>query len=135
MRVFIVSKIYWTHKFMPEINININDQDYTVVCDPGEEQHLKSLAAQIDFKVRELTKRFGKIGETRLMVMASLLMADQAQELEKQSKDSLIKIKSLEASLDENEKRTVNNQNKSTDYVELTNEKINDLLSKIASIN
>jgi cell division protein ZapA len=98
-------------------------------------QHLKSLAAQIDFKVRELTKRFGKIGETRLMVMASLLMADQAQELEKQSKDSLIKIKSLEASLDENEKRTVNNQNKSTDYVELTNEKINDLLSKIASIN
>ena len=97
---------------MPEINININDQNYTVVCDPGEEQHLKSLAAQIDFKVRELTKRFGKIGETRLMVMASLLMADQAQELEKQSKDSLIKIKSLEASLDENEKRTVNNQNK-----------------------
>ena len=67
--------------------------------------------------------------------MASLLMADQAQELEKHSKDSLIKIKSLEASLDENEKRTVNNQNKSTDYVELTNEKINDLLSKIASIN
>ena len=120
---------------MPEINININDKDYTVVCDQGEAQHIKSLAAQIDFKVRELTKRFGKIGETRLMVMASLLMADQAQELEKQSKDSLIKIKSLEASLDENEKRTVNNQNKSTDYVELTNEKINDLLSKIASIN
>ena len=120
---------------MPEINININDQDYTVVCDPGEEQHLKSLAAQIDSKVRELTKRFGKIGETRLMVMASLLMADQAQELEKNSRDSLTKIKSLEASLEENEKRTVNNQDKSTDYVELTNEKINDLLSKIASIN
>ena len=120
---------------MSERNININEQDYTVVCDPGEEQQSKTLAAQIDFKVRELTKRFGKIGETRLMVMASLLMADQAQELEKQSKDSLIKIKSLEASLDENEKRTANNQNKSTDYVELTNEKINDLLSKIASIN
>ena len=120
---------------MPEINININDQDYTVVCDPGEEQHLKSLASQIDFKVREVTKRFGKIGETRLMVMASLLMADQAQELSKLNKDNIIKIKSLEASLNENEKRTASNQNKSTDYVELTNEKINDLLSKIASIN
>ena len=105
------------------------------MCDPGEEQHLKSLASQIDFKVRELTKRFGKIGETRLMVMASLLMADQAQELSKQNKDSIVKIKSLEASLDENEKRTVNNQDKSADYIELTNEKINDLLSKIASIN
>ena len=69
------------------------------------------------------------------MVMASLLMADQAQELSKQNKDNIIKIKSLEASLDENEKRTTNNQDKSTDYIELTNEKINDLLSKIASIN
>ena len=76
---------------MPEIIININDQDYTVVCDPGEEQHLKSLASQIDFKVRELTKRFGKIGETRLMVMASLLIADQAQELSKLNKTILLK--------------------------------------------
>ncbi|MGY9025496.1 MAG: cell division protein ZapA [Candidatus Pelagibacterales bacterium] len=120
---------------MPEINININDQDYNVVCDQGEEQHLKELAAQIDFKVRELTKKFGKVGETRLMVMASLLIADQAKELSKQAQDSIIKIKSLEASLNENEKRTISNQDKSTDYVELTNDKINDLLSKIASIN
>ena len=33
--------------------------------------------------MRELTKRFGKIGETRLMVMASLLIADEIHELNK----------------------------------------------------
>ena len=55
---------------MPEIIVNINDQDYAIVCDPGEENHLKHLSSKIDYKVRELTKRFGKIGETRLMVMA-----------------------------------------------------------------
>ena len=27
---------------MPEIIVNINDQDYAIVCDPGEEDHLKS---------------------------------------------------------------------------------------------
>ena len=68
---------------MPEITVQINDQDYSIVCDPGEEDHLKKLSSQIDFKVRELTKRFGKIGETRLMVMASLLIADEMHELNK----------------------------------------------------
>ena len=40
---------------MPEIVVNINDQDYAIVCDPGEENHLKQLSSRIDFKVRELT--------------------------------------------------------------------------------
>ena len=44
---------------MPEIIVNINDQDYAIVCDPGEENHLKHLSSKIDYKVRELTKRFG----------------------------------------------------------------------------
>ena len=44
---------------MPEIIVNINDQDYAIVCDPGEEHHLKHLSSKIDYKVRELTKRFG----------------------------------------------------------------------------
>ena len=43
---------------MPEIIVNINDQDYAIVCDPGEENHLKHLSSKIDYKVRELTKRF-----------------------------------------------------------------------------
>ena len=77
---------------MPEIIVNINDQDYAIVCDPGEENHLKQLSSRIDFKVRELTKRFGKIGETRLMVMASLLIADEIHDLNQKLKINLDKI-------------------------------------------
>ena len=29
---------------MPEIIVNINDQDYAIVCDPGEENHLKPVS-------------------------------------------------------------------------------------------
>ena len=43
---------------MPEITVNINDQNYAIVCDPGEENHLKQLSSKIDTKVRELTGRF-----------------------------------------------------------------------------
>ena len=28
---------------MPEIVVNINDQDYAIVCDSGEENHLKNM--------------------------------------------------------------------------------------------
>ena len=53
---------------MPEIVVNINDQDYAIVCDPGEENHLKNLSSRIDDKVRDLTKKFGKIGETLSLI-------------------------------------------------------------------
>ena len=81
---------------MPEIVVNINDQDYAIVCDPGEENHLKNLSSRIDDKVRDLTKKFGKIGETRLMVMASLLISDETHELHKKIQNDLAKINLLE---------------------------------------
>ena len=90
---------------MPEIVVNINDQDYAIVCDPGEENHLKNLSSRIDDKVRDLTKKFGKIGETRLMVMASLLISDETHELHKKIQNDLAKINLLEKKIAENEKK------------------------------
>ena len=120
---------------MPEIIVNINDQDYAIVCDPGEEDHLKGLSSQIDFKVRELTKRFGKIGETRLMVMASLLIADEIHELNKKIDSDLTKIASLEAKLESKEKTIENNQSENKEYLNSKNGELNDLFSKLVSLN
>ena len=41
---------------MPEVVVNINDQDYAIVCDPGEENHLKHLSSRIDDKVTAYEK-------------------------------------------------------------------------------
>ena len=120
---------------MPEIIVNINDQDYAIVCDPGEEDHLKNLSSQIDFKVRELTKRFGKIGETRLMVMASLLIADEIHELKKKIDSDLTKITSLEEKLESKEKVIENNQSENKEYLKSKNGELNDLFSKLVSLN
>tara|TARA_B100001250_G_C19260407_1_gene554701 strand:- start:100 stop:462 length:363 start_codon:yes stop_codon:yes gene_type:complete len=120
---------------MPEIIVNINDQDYAIVCDPGEEDHLKNLSSQIDFKVRELTKRFGKIGETRLMVMASLLIADEIHELNKKVDSDLTKITSLEARLESKEKKIQDNQSENKEYLNSKNGELNDLFSKLVSLN
>ena len=118
---------------MPEIVVNINDQDYAIVCDPGEENHLKQLSSRIDFKVRELTKRFGKIGETRLMVMASLLIADEIHDLNQKLSSNLTKIEELQTSISSKERILDQQQMESQKYIESNNEKLTDLLSKLST--
>ena len=118
---------------MPEIIVNINDQEYAIVCDPGEEDHLKDLSSQIDGKVRELTQRFGKIGETRLMVMASLLISDEAHELHKKIQNDLAKIASLEKTIAENEKKILSQKESEKTFIDKKNQQLNDLLSQLTT--
>jgi len=65
---------------MPLVNVVINGRAYTLACDEGEENHLKELAVHVDQKVRDLLGSVGQVGEQRLLLMASLLMADEHQE-------------------------------------------------------
>lgn len=68
------------------VTINIHDRPYQVVCEGGQEDHVRKLAAYIDQRVRELASKSGvpgpagQITEARLLVMASLLIADELGE-------------------------------------------------------
>lgn len=62
---------------MAEVSLSINDRQYSVACDDGQEAHLRTLAAHIDEHVRDLVTSIGQVGEPRLLVMASLLVADE----------------------------------------------------------
>jgi cell division protein ZapA len=62
---------------MPLVNVMVNQRAYTIACDDGEEDHLRELATHVDAKVRELLESVGQVGDTRLMLMASLLIADE----------------------------------------------------------
>jgi len=62
---------------MAQVDIVINGREYRIACEDGQEAHLTSLAGFIDGKVGELVGEVGQIGDTRLMVMASLLVADE----------------------------------------------------------
>ncbi len=65
---------------MPEVTLTINKRDYTVACDEGQEGRLRGLAAHIDERVGELTTSVGQVGESRLLVMAGLMIADELAE-------------------------------------------------------
>ncbi|MGB8274766.1 MAG: cell division protein ZapA [Alphaproteobacteria bacterium] len=62
---------------MGQLSININGRTYQIACDEGKEAHLTQLGAYVDKRVQELVASVGQIGDTRLLVMASLLIADE----------------------------------------------------------
>lgn len=69
---------------MPQISLNINDRSYDMTCDDGQEDHLRRLAGHLDERVRDLAGAVGQVGEGRLLVMASLMVADELFEAYKE---------------------------------------------------
>ena len=69
---------------MSELNVTINGRDYLVGCDDGQEDQLHKLAHYVDLKVAEMTSTLGQIGDARLLVMASLMIADELSDAYRQ---------------------------------------------------
>jgi len=77
---------------MAHVNVSINNRQYRMACEDGEEAHLLRLAKDLDLRIEELRGRFGEIGDTRLIVMAAITVADELSEAGK-------RIRQLEADL------------------------------------
>jgi len=65
---------------MPLVNVLVNGRAYTVACDEGEEGHVRELGQFVDKRVRELSGSVGQVGDARLLLMASLVVADELSE-------------------------------------------------------
>lgn len=64
---------------MSDVTLTINRRPYKVACEDGQEDHLRSLGRLVEERVGELVESMGQIGDQRLLVMASLLFADEAK--------------------------------------------------------
>jgi cell division protein ZapA len=62
---------------MPLVEVLVNGREYQVGCDDGEEERLRELAQALDHRVRTLTASVGQVGDTRLLLMAGLLLTDE----------------------------------------------------------
>ena len=65
---------------MPQVDVTINGRQYQIACDEGQEDHLAKLASYVDDKIQELVAAIGQVGNTRLLLMTSLLVADELSE-------------------------------------------------------
>ena len=65
---------------MAQVTLRINGYAYTVGCQDGEEEHLQAMAAEVERRIETIKAAAGPSGEARMLVMASLLMADDLYE-------------------------------------------------------
>jgi cell division protein ZapA len=66
---------------MAQVSVTINGRQFRMACEDGQEDHLTSLARELDSRIDGLRAKFGEIGDTRLTVMAALTIADELGEM------------------------------------------------------
>ena len=66
---------------MAQVTVTINGRKYDISCDNGEDAHLTRLSQYVDRRIEELVTKVGQVGDARLLVMASLLVADELSEV------------------------------------------------------
>jgi cell division protein ZapA len=65
---------------MAQVIATIAGRQFRLACEDGQEEHLQALAKDIDQRVIDLRRKFGEIGDTRLTVMAALMLEDELVE-------------------------------------------------------
>ena len=78
---------------MAEVDITINERSYRISCKDGEEERIKSLAILINNQVQKLSEKIGQLGEARMILLASLVLLDKSDEVEKEA-EKIISITS-----------------------------------------
>ena len=69
---------------MPEVNIEIGGRTFQVACQTGEEHFLQSAATLLDSEASVLAEQIGRMPETRMLLMAGLMLADKTAGMEEE---------------------------------------------------
>ena len=65
---------------MAQVNATIAGRQFRLACEDGQEDHLLALAKDMDERIAQLRAKFGEIGDTRLTVMAALMVEVELSE-------------------------------------------------------
>lgn len=80
---------------MAHVSVTINGRQFRMACDDGQEDHLLRLAAEVNERVDQLKGAFGEIGDTRLTVMAAIMVADELADVRRRLKTAEAELGAL----------------------------------------
>ena len=66
---------------MSEVAVSINNRGYSLSCDDGQEQRLQELAQYVDSRLHDIAQAGAASGESHLLVLTSLVLADEIMDL------------------------------------------------------
>jgi cell division protein ZapA len=72
---------------MGQVSVTLNGRTYRLECGEGEETHLIALAEYLSSHVDTMKRKFGQVGDDRLILMASLVVCDELWELRRQMQE------------------------------------------------
>ena len=85
---------------MPEVTIHIGGRAFQVACQEGEEQYLQAAAKMLDDEAQVLSDQIGRMPESRMLLMAGLMLADKTAAVEDQIKAMETKLAERSAEID-----------------------------------
>ena len=77
---------------MANVNIKINNKDYLLSCDDGQEESLKKLTKFLDKKYSELQDKLGNIGENKLLLITTIQLIDEYFDLKQKVTNQKAKL-------------------------------------------
>lgn len=69
---------------MAELTLTINGRNYGIACEDGQEQRVMDLAHYVDSKMKDIAAAGAGTSESHLLVLTSLMMADETFDLRDQ---------------------------------------------------
>ena len=82
---------------MPDLEVTIGGKGFQVSCQPGEEHVLRSAAAMLDTEAAPLIAQMGRLPETKMLLMAGLMLADKTAAVEDELRTLRTRVAELEA--------------------------------------
>ncbi len=67
---------------MAQVTIRVGGYSHPVACQDGQERHLTNMAAEVDKRIGALKAMGMQFGETRMLLLAALQLADETSDLQ-----------------------------------------------------
>ena len=67
---------------MAQVTVRVGGYSHPVACQDGQERHLTNMAAEVDRRIGTLKAMGMQFGETRMLLLAALQLADETADLQ-----------------------------------------------------
>jgi cell division protein ZapA len=67
---------------MAQVTVRVGGYSHPVACQDGQEKHLTNMASEVDRRIGALKAMGMQFGETRMLLLAALQLADETSDLQ-----------------------------------------------------
>src|SRR5450631_4148502 len=80
---------------MSKVTVKLYNKDYSVNCDPGQEDRLKELVRYVESRMRDVADKVGNTTEPRLLMLTCLHLADELFDARRRAEEGMVNHEDL----------------------------------------